>query len=104
MLSVVSAPGREGHIEDHQVLAALFLSLILTLCPLQKVEELKDLILQLRFPYRVLSKDSTPRVKRKIFGISSPSKSPPPQVPPPAFSDRSCLVLLHKPLEKLLIK
>ncbi|XP_040216818.1 KICSTOR complex protein SZT2 isoform X2 [Rana temporaria] len=73
-------------------------------CRNKKVEELKDLILQLRFPYRVLSKDSTPRVKRKIFGISSPSKSPPPQVPPPAFSDRSCLVLLHKPLEKLLIK
>ncbi|KAM5148148.1 LOW QUALITY PROTEIN: KICSTOR complex protein SZT2 [Mantella aurantiaca] len=68
------------------------------------VEELRDCILQLRFPYRVQSKDSTPRVKRKIFGTGSPSKSPPPQTPPPAFSDRCCLVLLHKPLEKLLIK
>ncbi|XP_068095547.1 KICSTOR complex protein SZT2 isoform X3 [Hyperolius riggenbachi] len=68
------------------------------------VEELRDLILQLRFPHRVQSKETTPRVKRKVFGISSPSKSPPPPVSPPAFSDRCCLVLLHKPLEKLLIK
>nr|DBA17764.1 TPA: hypothetical protein GDO54_016088 [Pyxicephalus adspersus] len=73
-------------------------------CRNKMVEELRDCILQLRFPYRVQSKDSTPRVKRKMFGISSPSKSPPPQLPPPAFSDRCCLVLLHKPLEKLLIK
>ncbi|KAG8431965.1 hypothetical protein GDO86_018743 [Hymenochirus boettgeri] len=68
------------------------------------VEELRNQILQLRFPHRVQSKESTPRVKRKMFGIHSPSKSPPPPVTPPAFSDRSCLVLLHKPLEKLLIK
>ncbi|XP_017949036.2 KICSTOR complex protein SZT2 isoform X4 [Xenopus tropicalis] len=68
------------------------------------VEELRGRILQLRFPHRVQSKETTPRVKRKMFGISSPSKSPPPQLPSPAFSDRSCLVLLHKPLEKLLIK
>ncbi|XP_063795396.1 KICSTOR complex protein SZT2 isoform X3 [Pseudophryne corroboree] len=73
-------------------------------CRNQIVEELRDRILQLRFPQRVQSKETTPRVKRKMFGISSPSKSPPPQVPPPAFSDRCCLVLLHKPLEKLLIK
>ncbi|KAM4722946.1 KICSTOR complex protein SZT2, partial [Rhinophrynus dorsalis] len=73
-------------------------------CRNKIVEELRNRILQLRFPHRVQSKETTPRVKRKIFGISSPSKSPPPQVPPPAFSDRSCLVLLHKPLEKLLIK
>ncbi|XP_053324892.1 KICSTOR complex protein SZT2 [Spea bombifrons] len=68
------------------------------------VEELRDRILQLRFPHRVQSKETTPKVKRKVFGVSSPSRSPPPQVPPPAFSDRPCLVLLHKPLEKLLIK
>ncbi|KAM8930112.1 KICSTOR complex protein SZT2 [Pelodytes ibericus] len=68
------------------------------------VAELRDRILQLRFPHRVQSKETTPRVKRKVFGISSPSKSPPPPVPPPAFSDRSCMVLLHKPLEKLLIR
>ncbi|XP_053549576.1 KICSTOR complex protein SZT2 isoform X2 [Bombina bombina] len=70
----------------------------------QIVEELRDQILQLRFPHRVQSKETTPRVKRKMFGITSPSKSPPPQVALPALSDRSCLVLLHKPLEKLLIK
>ncbi|XP_071984543.1 KICSTOR complex protein SZT2 isoform X3 [Engystomops pustulosus] len=73
-------------------------------CRNKIVVELRDRILQLRFPHRVQSKESTPRVKRKMFGISSPSKSPPPQVSPPAFSDRCCLVLLHKPLEKLLIK
>ncbi|XP_066454017.1 KICSTOR complex protein SZT2 isoform X8 [Eleutherodactylus coqui] len=73
-------------------------------CRIKIVEELRDRILQLRFPHRVQSKETTPRVKRKMFGISSPSKSPPPQVLPPAFSDRCCLVLLHKPLEKLLIK
>ncbi|XP_075176564.1 KICSTOR complex protein SZT2 isoform X2 [Anomaloglossus baeobatrachus] len=74
-------------------------------CRIKILEELRARILQLRFPHRVQSKETTPRVKRKIFGISSPSKSPsPPQVSPPAFSDRCCLVLLHKPLEKLLIK
>ncbi|KAM3915556.1 KICSTOR complex protein SZT2 isoform 2-T2 [Leptodactylus fuscus] len=73
-------------------------------CRIKIVVELRDRILQLRFPYRVQSKETTPRVKRKMFGISSPSKSPPPQVSPPAFCDRYCLVLLHKPLEKLLIK
>ncbi|KAM4642202.1 KICSTOR complex protein SZT2 [Discoglossus pictus] len=70
----------------------------------QIVVELRDQILLLRFPHRVQSKETTPRVKRKMFGITSPSKSPPPQVPPPTLSDRSCLVLLHKPLDKLLIK
>ncbi|XP_056389014.1 KICSTOR complex protein SZT2 isoform X4 [Hyla sarda] len=73
-------------------------------CRIKILEELRDWILQLRFPHRVQSKETTPRVKRKMFGISSPSKSPPPQVSPPALSDRCCLVLLHKPLEKLLIK
>ncbi|XP_075688770.1 LOW QUALITY PROTEIN: KICSTOR complex protein SZT2 [Rhinoderma darwinii] len=73
-------------------------------CRIKIVEELRDRILLLRFPHRVQSKETTPRVKRKMFGVSSPSKSPPPQVAPPAFSDRCCLVLLHKPLEKLLIK
>ncbi|XP_069837393.1 KICSTOR complex protein SZT2 isoform X6 [Dendropsophus ebraccatus] len=73
-------------------------------CRIKILEELRDRILQLRFPHRVQSKETTPRVKRKMFGISSPSKSPPPQASPPAFSDRCCLVLLHKPLEKLLIK
>ncbi|KAM9324637.1 KICSTOR complex protein SZT2 [Gastrophryne carolinensis] len=73
-------------------------------CRNKMVEELRDRILQLRFPHRVQSKETTPRVKRKIFGVSSPSKSPPPLVSPPALSDRCCLVLLHKPLEKLLIK
>ncbi|XP_073499754.1 KICSTOR complex protein SZT2 isoform X2 [Phyllobates terribilis] len=74
-------------------------------CRIKILGELRDRILQLRFPHRVQSKETTPRVKRKMFGIRSPSKSPPPpQVSPPAFSDRCCLVLLHKPLEKLLIK
>ncbi|XP_075037796.1 KICSTOR complex protein SZT2 isoform X2 [Mixophyes fleayi] len=73
-------------------------------CRNKIAEELRDRILQLRFPHRVQSKETTPRVKRKMIVIGSPSKSPPPQAPPPAFSDRCCLVLLHKPLEKLLIK
>ncbi|XP_077133619.1 KICSTOR complex protein SZT2 isoform X3 [Ranitomeya variabilis] len=74
-------------------------------CRIKILGELRDRILQLRFPHRVQSKETTPRVKRKMFGIRSPSKSPPPpQVSPPAFSNRCCLVLLHKPLEKLLIK
>ncbi|CAH2310511.1 Hypothetical predicted protein [Pelobates cultripes] len=65
------------------------------------VVELKDQMIQLRFPR---SKETTPRVKRKMCGINSPSKSPPPQALCPAFSDKPCLVLLHKPLEKMLIK
>ncbi|KAM7161426.1 KICSTOR complex protein SZT2 isoform 2-T2 [Macrochelys suwanniensis] len=70
----------------------------------QIVEELQDRILQLRFPHRVQSKEATPKVKRKTFGSSSPSKSPPVAGAPPALSDRPCLVVLHKPLEKLLIR
>ncbi|XP_030427542.1 KICSTOR complex protein SZT2 isoform X10 [Gopherus evgoodei] len=70
----------------------------------QIVEELQDRILQLRFPHRVQSKEATPKVKRKTFGSSSPSKSQPVAGAPPALSDRPCLVVLHKPLEKLLIR
>ncbi|XP_067157161.1 KICSTOR complex protein SZT2 isoform X4 [Apteryx mantelli] len=68
------------------------------------VEELRDRILQLRFPHRVQSKEATPKAKRKMFGSSSPSKSPPVAGAQSAFSDRPCLVVLHKPLEKLLIR
>ncbi|KAM6262727.1 KICSTOR complex protein SZT2 isoform 7-T7 [Porphyrio hochstetteri] len=68
------------------------------------VEELRDRILQLRFPHRVQSKEATPKAKRKMFGSSSPSKSPPVAGAQSALSDRPCLVVLHKPLEKLLIR
>ncbi|XP_069498529.1 KICSTOR complex protein SZT2 isoform X3 [Ambystoma mexicanum] len=68
------------------------------------VEALRAQILKLRFPHRVQSKEATPKVKRKVFGSSSPSKSPPLPGAPPAFSDRPCLVVLQKPLEKLLIR
>ncbi|KAJ7332849.1 hypothetical protein JRQ81_015029 [Phrynocephalus forsythii] len=68
------------------------------------VEELRDRILQLRFPHRVQSKEATPKVKRKVLGSSSPSKSPPVLASQPSFSDRPCLIVLHKPLEKLLIR
>ncbi|KAM8805626.1 KICSTOR complex protein SZT2 [Eudromia elegans] len=68
------------------------------------VEELRDRILQLRFPHRVQSKEATPKAKRKMLGSSSPSKSPPVTAAQSAFSDRPCLVVLHKPLEKLLIR
>ncbi|KAJ6659457.1 hypothetical protein lerEdw1_018691 [Lerista edwardsae] len=68
------------------------------------VEELRDRILQLRFPHRVQSKEATPKVKRKILGSSSPSKSPPVPGAQPTLSDRPCLIVLHKPLEKLLIR
>ncbi|XP_037683404.1 KICSTOR complex protein SZT2 isoform X2 [Choloepus didactylus] len=68
----------------------------------------KEEILQLRFPHRVQSKEPTPKVKRKglggIGGGSSPSKSPPMLGPQQALSDRPCLVVLHKPLDKLLIR
>ncbi|XP_062353502.1 KICSTOR complex protein SZT2 isoform X5 [Cinclus cinclus] len=68
------------------------------------VEELRDRILQLRFPHRVQSKEATPKAKRKMLGSSSPSKSPPVPGVQSALSDRPCLVVLHKPLEKLLIR
>lgn len=37
-------------------------------------------------------------------GGNSPSKSPPLLGPQQALSDRPCLVVLHKPLDKLLIR
>lgn len=37
-------------------------------------------------------------------GGSSPSKSPPMLGPQQALSDRPCLVVVHKPLDKLLIR
>ncbi|XP_039179309.1 KICSTOR complex protein SZT2 isoform X6 [Crotalus tigris] len=68
------------------------------------VEELRDCILQLRFPHRVQSKEATPKVKRKVLGSSSPSKSSCLPMAQPPLSDRPCLIVLHKPLEKLLIR
>ncbi|XP_037356879.1 KICSTOR complex protein SZT2 isoform X2 [Talpa occidentalis] len=72
------------------------------------VSGLQEEILRLRFPHRVQSKEPTPKVKRKglggVAGGSSPSKSPPTLGPQQALSDRPCLVVLHKPLDKLLIR
>ncbi|XP_028937849.1 KICSTOR complex protein SZT2 isoform X3 [Ornithorhynchus anatinus] len=72
------------------------------------VAGLREEILRLRFPHRVQSKEVTPKVKRKGLGGpgggSSPSKSPPLLGPQPTLSDRPCLVVLHKPLDKLLIR
>ncbi|VTJ60892.1 Hypothetical predicted protein [Marmota monax] len=72
------------------------------------VSDLREEILRLRFPHRVQSKEPTPKVKRKGLGGtgggSSPSKSPPMLGPQQALSDRPCLVVLHKPLDKLLIR
>ncbi|XP_060477195.1 KICSTOR complex protein SZT2 isoform X3 [Panthera onca] len=72
------------------------------------VSGLREEILRLRFPHRVQSKEPTPKVKRKglggVGGGSSPSKSPPMLGPQQALSDRPCLVVLHKPLDKLLIR
>ncbi|XP_056315330.1 LOW QUALITY PROTEIN: KICSTOR complex protein SZT2 [Danio aesculapii] len=68
------------------------------------VDELREQILRLRFPHRVQNKEATPKTKRKILGHSSPSKSPPLPAPKPALSDRPCVVVLNKPLEKLLIR
>ncbi|KAJ8418574.1 hypothetical protein AAFF_G00000730 [Aldrovandia affinis] len=68
------------------------------------VDELRDQILRLRFPHRVQNKEATPKVKRKMLGNASPSKSPPLPTPKPALSDRPCVVVLNKPLEKLLIR
>uniref|UniRef100_A0A8C6DFR9 SZT2 subunit of KICSTOR complex n=1 Tax=Moschus moschiferus TaxID=68415 RepID=A0A8C6DFR9_MOSMO len=72
------------------------------------VSDLREEILRLRFPHRVQSKEPTPKVKRKGLGGtgggSSPSKSPPTLGPQQALSDRPCLVVLHKPLDKLLIR
>ncbi|XP_041705364.2 KICSTOR complex protein SZT2-like isoform X2 [Coregonus clupeaformis] len=68
------------------------------------VDELREQILRLRFPHRVQNKEATPKTKRKILGHASPSKSPPLPAPKPALSDRPCVVVLNKPLEKLLIR
>lgn len=71
---------------------------------LQIVDELREQILKLRFPHRVQNKEATPKTKRKIIGHPSPSKSPSIPAPKPALSDRPCVVVLNKPLEKLLIR
>nr|XP_061790319.1 KICSTOR complex protein SZT2-like [Nerophis lumbriciformis] len=74
------------------------------------VDELRDQILKLRFPHRVQSKEATPKTKRKATGGAaaagqpSPSKSPALSAPKQAMSDRPCVVVLNKPLEKLLIR
>ncbi|XP_071387127.1 KICSTOR complex protein SZT2 [Centroberyx affinis] len=68
------------------------------------VDELREQILKLRFPHRVQNKEATPKTKRKIVGHPSPSKSPSLPAPKPALSDRPCVVVLNKPLEKLLIR
>ncbi|GLD65333.1 protein SZT2, partial [Lates japonicus] len=68
------------------------------------VDELREQILKLRFPHRVQNKEVTPKTKRKIVGHPSPSKSPSIPAPKPALSDRPCVVVLNKPLEKLLIR
>ncbi|XP_041064757.1 KICSTOR complex protein SZT2 isoform X7 [Carcharodon carcharias] len=68
------------------------------------VDELRDQILSLRFPQRVQSKEGTPKVKRKHQENASPSKSPPLPATQLALSDRPCVVILKKPLEKLLIR
>lgn len=70
----------------------------------QIVDELRDQILKLRFPHRVQNKEATPKTKRKIVGNPSPSKSPSLPAAKPALSDRPCVVVLNKPLEKLLIR
>ncbi|MEQ2265883.1 hypothetical protein XENORESO_014088, partial [Xenotaenia resolanae] len=68
------------------------------------VDELREQILKLRFPHRVQNKEATPKTKRKTVGHVSPSKSPLVPVAKPALSDRPCVVVLSKPLEKLLIR
>nr|XP_057930082.1 KICSTOR complex protein SZT2 isoform X1 [Doryrhamphus excisus] len=68
------------------------------------VDELREQILKLRFPHRVQNKEATPKTKRKAVGHPSPSKSPSLSAPKQALSDRPCVVVLNKPLEKLLIR
>ncbi|XP_029004504.1 KICSTOR complex protein SZT2 isoform X3 [Betta splendens] len=70
----------------------------------QIVDELREQILKLRFPQRVQNKEATPKIKRKIIGYASPTKSPSIPAPKPVLSDRPCVVVLNKPLEKLLIR
>ncbi|XP_013978621.2 KICSTOR complex protein SZT2 isoform X3 [Salmo salar] len=67
------------------------------------VDELREQILRLRFPQRIQNKEATPKTKRKILGHASRAKSPPLPNSKPALSDRPCMVVLNKPLEKLLI-
>ncbi|XP_056893432.1 KICSTOR complex protein SZT2 isoform X1 [Takifugu flavidus] len=68
------------------------------------VDELREQILKLRFPHRVQNKETTPKAKRKAVAHPSPSKSPSLPVTKSALSDRPCVVVLNKPLEKLLIR
>ncbi|XP_061680638.1 KICSTOR complex protein SZT2 isoform X2 [Syngnathoides biaculeatus] len=71
------------------------------------VDELREQILKLRFPQRIQSKEATPKTKRKAAGAPgqpSPSKSPALSAPKQALLDRPCVVVLNKPLEKLLIR
>ncbi|XP_061635945.1 KICSTOR complex protein SZT2 isoform X2 [Phyllopteryx taeniolatus] len=78
------------------------------------VDELREQILKLRFPQRIQSKEATPKTKRKaaapvpvpaaVAGQPSPSKSLALSAPKQALSDRPCVVVLNKPLEKLLIR
>ncbi|XP_053286297.1 KICSTOR complex protein SZT2 isoform X1 [Pleuronectes platessa] len=63
------------------------------------VDELREQILKLRFPHRVQNKEANPKTKRN----QSPSKSSIP-ASKPVLSDRPCVVVLNKPLEKLLIR
>ncbi|XP_028301054.1 KICSTOR complex protein SZT2 isoform X3 [Gouania willdenowi] len=70
----------------------------------QIVDELRESILKLRFPHRIQNKEATPKTKRRIIGHPSPSKSSSVPPPKPALSDRACVVVLNKPLEKLLIR
>ncbi|XP_041861304.1 KICSTOR complex protein SZT2 isoform X2 [Melanotaenia boesemani] len=68
------------------------------------VDELREQILKLRFPHRVQNKEATPKTKRKTVSNTSPSKSPSIPAAKSALSDRRCVVVLTKPLEKLLIR
>ncbi|XP_075997679.1 KICSTOR complex protein SZT2 isoform X4 [Genypterus blacodes] len=68
------------------------------------VDELREQILKLRFPHRVQNKETIPKTKSKTICNPSPSKSSSIPTPKPALSDRPCVVILNKPLEKLLIR
>lgn len=70
----------------------------------QIVDELHEQILKLRFPHRVQNKETTPKTKRKAASHPSPSRSPSVPATKSALSDRPCVVVLNKPLEKLLIR
>ncbi|XP_068600053.1 KICSTOR complex protein SZT2 [Brachionichthys hirsutus] len=68
------------------------------------VDDLREQILKLRFPHRVHNKEVTPKTKRKNAGLASPSKCLPVSASKPALSDRPCVVVVNKPLDKLLIR